>query len=77
METPFLFLHEKDSSDKTQQEESYKSKACAYLGVTTDMTFCACQRDCYDMWLASIFESALKYGKVGLFVIGDDIANSN
>ena len=77
METPCLFLHENDGDDKTQQEESYKSKAYAYLGVTTDVTFCACQGDCYNIWLASVFKSALVYGEIGLFVVGDDIANND
>ena len=77
METPLLFLHEEDSSDKTQQEECYESKAYAYLSITTRVTDCACERDCYDFWLASVLESALIYGKVVLFVVGDDIADNN
>ena len=42
IETPFYFLHEKDSGHKTQQKESYQSKAYTYLIFTTDVTIRAC-----------------------------------
>ena len=29
------------------------------------------------MWLVSVLESALEYGKIGLLVVGDDIADND
>ena len=77
METPSFFIYEKDGGGKTQQKECYQSKAYTYLLVTAGVVFSFGRRDCYNIWFDSILEFALKYRKVGLFVVGDDIADNN